>query len=63
MGEILEGHVDKIVSTIDHDTKPVLRDVSAERKTNIVIFQMPEAAFSVEVGYARVGFKEKCRMK
>jgi hypothetical protein len=61
--EILDGHVDKILSAIDHDTKPVLRDVGAERKTNIVIFQMPEAAFSAEVGYARVGFREKCRAK
>jgi hypothetical protein len=61
--EILDGHVDKIFSSIDHDTKPVLRDVGAERKTNIVIFQMPEAAFSAEVGYARVGFREKYRAK
>jgi len=41
----------------------VLGDVGAERKTKIVIFQMPEAAFSAEVGYARVDFREKCRVK
>jgi hypothetical protein len=61
--ERLDGHVDKIFSAIDNDTKSVLRDVGAERKTNIVIFQMSEAAFSAEVGYARVGFREKCRAK
>ena len=61
--EIMDGHVDKIFSAIDHDNKPVLRDVGAERKTKIVIFQMPEAAFSAEVGYARVDFREKCRVK
>jgi hypothetical protein len=57
--EILDGHVDKIFSAIDHDSKPALRDVGAERKIDIVIFQMPEAAFSAEVGYARVDFREK----
>jgi hypothetical protein len=57
--QILDGHVDKI----DHDTKPVLRDVGAERKINIVIFQLPEVAFSAEVGYALVDFREKYGMK
>jgi hypothetical protein len=36
--DILNGHVDKIFWAIDHDTKPALRNVGAERKTNIVIF-------------------------